>query len=614
MSTKLQPAPSRAPVPALVRIDAHYRKAIAFRWQELVIRAYVVTAVAFLIVPAVLLGWRPSLLTTVLSLILTPPLYLLSVHVILRARRTWIEAPPLIPASPSPVGLWFGTFTPRVLNFLAAHAFAALVLALAFTGAQNHYNPASGLGWSSAATTRYPWHWNERIWFLVLGNTVFMTTMALRDVLVCNVGPKWPQKKAPFPVVVQHALAQLFTLCPTSFYAEAANAAQFTAVYTVLYFALRRSVWRAAVTYLPFLRPFAINFAKRGSMSWGLAYYLLVLQLTGMFALKPALAVINEYLCQPLPFASFTRRSPLSADKYLLIALGSTNPFYVDHTVVELQRVVHSKRRKEIFADTSRPALVHEVFRGLLLVLGDSYKTLAAKGRQPSSASAASPVPVRDERSIAVKTGDIFRPAPKPGPLQGLVTSVLEGKPAPTPAPVLAVLDKAHAAELAVVKKVENASALEKWLGGTPFLGPLVAAAKLARGGLGVWAGAEWSRRAVAAAVPEPDRLKRIVDILATLSVAAYDEDEYGYVQAVLPSTLEALVRVRGAALALSADLAGMAPKVSSSAAEAAKADCAAVAAIAENGIRRIAERFGSTLTAFRFPQGIAAQLSDVCK
>jgi hypothetical protein len=221
---------------------------------------------------------------------------------------------------------------------------------------------------------------------------------------------------------------------------------------------------------------------------------------------------------------------------------------------------------------------------------------------------------VRDEHSIALKTGDIFRPAPKPGALQGLVSSVLEGKPAPTPAPVRAALDRAHAAELSVVRTIEDVPALEKWVGGTPFLGPVLAAAKLARGGFGAWAGREWSRRAVALALPEPDRLARLVDILATLSVAAYDEDEYGYVQAVLPGTLEALVRVRGAALALGADLAGMAPKVSRSAAEAATADCAAVAAVAEGGIRRIAERFGPTLTAFRFPPGIAAALSEVCK
>ncbi|BEI86431.1 hypothetical protein CcaverHIS002_0607180 [Cutaneotrichosporon cavernicola] len=614
MSTTLQPA--KAPVSPLVRIDAHYRKALAFRWQELVIRAFFVTAVSFLLVPAVLLGWRPSLLTFSSLLFTTPIIYLLTTHIVLRSRRSWIESPPLLPASPSALSVWFGTFSHPVLALLAAQASAAIFFALAFAGVQNHLYPSSGLGWSSASTPRYPWHWNERLWFLVFGNTVFFGLLALRDVLVGNVGPKWPQSRAAFPVVIQRALGQLFTAGPSSLIAELANAAQFTVVYTLVYFTLRRSVWRMAVTYLPFLRPFALNFAKKGSLSWGLAYYLLVLQITGLFALKPALAVVNDYLCQPLPFPSFTRKSPLSADKYLLTALESTNAFYLGHTMVELQRAAHSvKRRKEIFADASRPALVHELFRALLLVLGDSYSTLAAKGRKLSSAPLAPVPPVHDGLSMPVKAGDIFRPVPKPGALQGFVSTVLEGKPAPTPAPVRAALDRAHAAEVAVAKKVEtDVPVFERWVGGTPFLSPVLAGVKLARGGFSAWAGREWSRRAVAAAVPEPDRLARIVDILATFCVAAYDEDEYGSVQAVLPSTLEALVRVRGAALALGADLVTTAPKVSSSAADAARADCAAVAAIAENGIRRIADRFSATLTAFRFPTGIATALTDVCK
>ncbi|GMK57371.1 hypothetical protein CspeluHIS016_0402050 [Cutaneotrichosporon spelunceum] len=614
MSTKLQPV--KASVLPLVRIDAHYRKALSFRWQELVIRACIVTAVAFLLVPGVLLGWRPSLLTFFGLLLLTPILYLVTTHIILRSRRSWIESPPLLPASSSALSVWFGTFAPRVVALLGTHVLAAILFALAFSSVQNLLRPSSGLGWSSATTPRYPWHWNERLWFLVFGNTVFIGLLALRDVLARNIGPKWPQKRAAFPMVIQQALARLFSVGESSLIAEIANAAQFTAVYTVLYFTFRRPVWRMAVTYLPFLRPFAINFAKKGSLSWGLAYYLLVLQITALFAVQPALAVVNDYLCQPLPFSSFTRKSPLSADKYLLTALESTNQFYLNHTVIELQRVAHTvKRRKEIFADTSRPALVHDLFRAILLILGDSYTTLAAKGRKSTSPTTAPARPVQDSHSMAVKSADIFRPVSKPGALEGFVSTVLKGKPAPTPEPVRTALKRAHEAEVAVAKKVEaDAPALERAVDRTPFLGPVIAVIKLVRGGFNDWAGREWSRRSVAAAVPEPDRLERLVDILATFCVAAYDEDEYGHIQAVLPSTLEALVRVRSAALDLGADLTNTAPKVSSSAPEAVRADCAAVAAIAEKGIRRIADRFGPTLTAFRFPAGIATALTEVCK
>lgn len=321
--------------------------------------------------------------------------------------------------------------------------------------------------------------------------------------------------------MIQRALVACFTSSAntTSFFTELGNAVQFVVVYTLTYFTLRKMVWRLAVTYLPFLRPFAINFAKKSAarlaLTWSMAWYLLVLQITCLLILKPALAVVNDYLCQPLPFSSFTRKSPLSADKYLLTALGSSNAFYVDHTILELQRATRSQsRRKELFADTSKPAMVHELFRALLLTVGDSYSTLDTKGRKPS-ASAPNPIraPEPDSHSIALKTGDIFKPVPKAGGIKAVVASVLEGKPQPTPEPVRLAVDRVHRAEALVARKVEeDVPLVEKWAASMPFLGPVISASKLARGGFLKWAGSEWSRRAVFAAVPEADRLARLVD------------------------------------------------------------------------------------------------------
>lgn len=73
-------------------------------------------------------------------------------------------------------------------------------------------------------------------------------------------------------------------------------------------------------------------------------------------------------------------------------------------------------------------------------------------------------------------------------------------------------------------------------------------------------------------------------------------------------------MRVRNGAQALGVDLVATAPKVSSTAADDARRDTARVAAIAEQGILRIAERFGNTLTAFRFPSNVAQSLTDVCR
>ena len=44
---------------------------------------------------------------------------------------------------------------------------------------------------------RHPLHLNERFIFLLLGNTLFLTYLALKDVLSLSVSkiPTWPKKK-----------------------------------------------------------------------------------------------------------------------------------------------------------------------------------------------------------------------------------------------------------------------------------------------------------------------------------------------------------------------------------------------------------------------------------
>lgn len=111
-------------------------------------------------------------------------------------------APPVLPAPSSALSVWFGTFTPRVVAFVAAHAWFGIILALAFAATLNYGKPSTQLGWLSAATTRHPWHWNERLWYLVFGNTLFFGALAMRDVLVSNVGPKWPKSRVSASYVV----------------------------------------------------------------------------------------------------------------------------------------------------------------------------------------------------------------------------------------------------------------------------------------------------------------------------------------------------------------------------------------------------------------------------
>lgn len=450
------------------------------------------------------------------------------------------------------------------------------------------------LGWLNPSP-RYPWHGNERLWFLVLGNTMFFGGLAIRDVLKSRIGPFYPQNRLRFPDAVRRSLQ---AATPDTV-ADISLAVTWSAAYSATYLLFRVWVWRTAVTYLPFLRPLAINFARssRSNITYSLAWYLLVLQITTLLCLKPALAVINDYLCQPLPFSNFTRKSPLTADKYLLTALQTRNDWYLNLTILELQRVSHTpSRRKEIFADTSRPALTHEIYKSLLLSLGDIYTSLTPQ---------AAPVPLTkpsapDTHSVTLQQGDIFKPTPK-STLRTLTASVLDSKPTPTPKPVIEAAHQIQTLEKAVVKQVEKpVQKAEAWAGSTPVLGPLFSGVKLARGGFSQWSKAEWARRSL----PVPPRLEWIVDTLVTFSVASAEEDTYGYVQGVMPSVLEALVRVRDGVESRGRELGG----------DDVGRQVGLITGIVDSGIRRIADRFGDGLLAFRFPQSVAVVLTEVCK
>lgn len=82
----------------------------------------------------------------------------------------------------------------------------------------------------------------------------------------------------------------------------------------------------------------------------------------------------------------------------------------------------------------------------------------------------------------------------------------------------------------------------------------------------------------------------------------------------MLPSTLEALVRLRTAAIKLGAELLAQAGKVSPDADADVRAQTVAVTDVLAHGVHRITERFGRTLQAFRFPNDVALQLTEICK
>lgn len=92
--------------------------------------------------------------------------------------------------------------------------------------------------------------------------------------------------------------------------------------------------------------------------------------------------------------------------------------------------------------------------------------------------------------------------------------------------------------------------------------------------GIGEWVGAEWVERNAKGSLPEVVVIERIMDselylargcsgargsadipVFASLACASLEEDTYGYVQQVLPATLEIIVRHRSALMAFESEL-----------------------------------------------------------
>ena len=185
---------------------------------------------------------------------------------------------------------------------------------------------------------------------------------------------------------------------------------------------------------------------------------------------------------------------------------------------MELLRVSHTPaRRQAIFSDISQKgSMTSELFQQLLLHLGRQYAQLATRGLPASTVSAAPPIKsVADSHSIAVKSGDVFKPIvrSKSG-LSVALKTVLDGpiRPAP-PAPVLKAQVLSKEMSTKAVARIEGSS--KEVLGrieATPTGHAVVGEAKRFGEAVYTWGGKEWARRRVDAALPEPVVLQRLIE------------------------------------------------------------------------------------------------------
>ncbi|KAL7423217.1 hypothetical protein Q5752_002517 [Cryptotrichosporon argae] len=595
-----------APDKPLVRIEGQYRRFLSSRWAGLVVRSAILNAVVLLIVPGVLVSHDTSALAILGTLVAGPIIYLFTTHLVLRAKRSTFLRPPRPTSSPFPLPTALASISAHA-TYLASYSAFGTLFALAYARLLIFRAADANLG-LFAPTSRHPWHINERLFFLVVANTLLCTLLGARDVLSSSLLPVWPARRTRFADAAKAALGT----SAASVVADLVFGAGFTLAYPIVYFALRRTAWRLTVSYLPFVRPFIFNFSKPAA-PLALTYHLAVLVLTATLAVRVPAGLVATYLTEPLRYEALTRKSPLSPDRYLLTALQSSDPYHLNLTIQEVQRVAHlPARRKALFADLSRsPPPLRELWHALLLDLARAHAALAP----PRAAAAPRPAtPPADRHSIALKQADIFRPVSRQKSMLALAVQGVLDRPGTASVTVATPALPGQARAIAGAKKIETAVA--KSIEGpvahakaAPVVKRSLGLYHTAAGAATAWTAQTWARRSVRTRVPEPDRLARLVDIFATLAVVSIDEDTYGLVQAVLPGTLEALVRLRAGLLRAAAELAA----AGGDAQELDAAITPLVRAI-DDGVRRVADAFGDSLAAFRFPPAIAQSLTDICR
>ncbi|ORX40202.1 nucleoporin protein Ndc1-Nup [Kockovaella imperatae] len=621
---------SKPPVPALARIESQYRRFLARRWFSLMWRASVwsglVTGSATLFVTGHTNGFCIGILFGVLG-------FPISLYPLLQAYSNQLRHPPktLSRSSVRPAAL-FSTSVTAVssLRLIASYVIFASAFTFLYCQSVQAIAPSKALGILSP-TQRHPLHLNERFIFLLFGHVLVYICLAIGDIVGRRIKTEWPSRKMPLHLAARNSLSQGFAsfaghglVKPSG---TVSQAAAVTALFYVSYTSLRRSVWTMLYTHSAgLLKPFIINFVRssHAAVNWQLCLHLQFLTATSLLIMRPVTTMINAYITQPLDFSSFAVKSPLSPDRYLLTALGSSDAYYSHFTLMELVRISRdSARRKAIFADISKqPVLTHELWQALLLHLGSAHQTLSIRGGSTASstAPAVQPRPIRDSHTIALKSADIFRPAVKQrSTIASTLQHVLDGPPQNHPAASQAVVraeEIAKAMEAKAVGQVKGAT--EQVIGrieGTQVGAQVITEARGWLDGMNDWAGRVWADRQVTAALPEISKTLWIIDILTTLMVASAEEDLYGHVQQVLPATLEAFVRLRSTAIGFEKELAARASSVNrgeKTATEESSARISPMIHACETAIHRVAERFGTSLTSFRFPPAIAAALTDI--
>ncbi|WVQ80581.1 hypothetical protein IAT38_002686 [Cryptococcus sp. DSM 104549] len=615
-----KPLPPRAgavtpnvPASPQVKIERQYRKFLANRYMSFIWRSGLWTST---VLSSGVILTKGSVSDIPLAVLGTIPVFI-ALALLLTARRSYIIRPYRPTPRPSLIQLFLSSFwNERAIVLLSHYALFSLTVSNVWCGLLGGNDVAL-----FTATKRHPWHLNERRVVLCGSNLVLFLILGARDILEDRLKPVWPLKKATLGSAVQAALVNGLSSIGLAFTLAWSVLAPFA--YRL---GLRGLVWSWVNwrMWAVFLRPFIGGFARasnRVPSAWSLVPQMLFLNFVALLILQLPVKALSAYVTQPLRFEDFYRNSPLSPEKYLVVALKSQDRYYLQFTLMELLRVVHVPlRRKAIFDDIAKSSnLTLELWQELLLQLGRVNYTLITRGT-PGTAKAAPPTLAAsavgpDPRAIPVRQADIFRPTLKNKSSSFGLKGVLDGPIRATPPSPVAKLGQASALAVKSLEGVQGE--VVKRIEAAPAGRVLVGEAQVARKGVNEWGGKEWGRRSVRAVLGDVLIAQRVIEIMVTLAVASVEEDTYGNVQQVLPASLEAIVRFRGAILVLQSQLVAQSTllgRLQEAAADQVRGDVAEAVSFCDNAIRRVADAFGSSLGAFKFPPQVAHTLGEICK
>ncbi|WVQ72857.1 hypothetical protein IAR50_002418 [Cryptococcus sp. DSM 104548] len=632
----LQPRPlptkaGAAPAPAttktastpLQKIERQYTKFLAKRYMSAYLGRVALWIALVLAGASVCVTGSAS--STLYAIIYTIPTFL-SLAIILKLRKSYITEPYRPSPCTSLIQLFLSCFwNPRAITLLAAYYVFGLTVSNVWLSLLGRAN----LG-VFTPTIRHPWQLNEHWVILIFSNACLLTTIAARDILGDKLKPTWPTERKPLGKAVQ---AALFKDIWTSTRIGFTLAWSVVAPFAYCWFGIRTFVWQwanwriLASTVRPFIGNFARQTAKTPS-PWSLLGPMLVLNLVALVIVQFPVKALVAYTTQPLHFDEFYRKSPLSQDQYLITALKSKDKYYLQFTLMELLRVAHiPASRKSLFDNISKsPVPVLALWEELLLHFGTVHHTLITRGSgsgstaRPLASTSTQPPTPSSGQTIPIKQADIFRPQPKPKPSSFNLKTALNGPirpPSSSAPPPIVSKNLTKVGDLAKNALGEaQGMALER-IEASAMGASFVWETRVVKKGVHEWAGREWGRRAVRGVLGDVGVVKRVIDIMVLLAGASIQEDTYGIVQQVLPSTLEAIVRFRDAVKLFELELVGKARVLEAaqeSGLEEIKESLGEIVNYCENSVRKVAGDFGQSLGAFRFPPVIAQSLGEICK